>query len=73
MINAYRIDIEHQEKSLSALCERMLLGVAVKYGKDSAEYEMAGGVRKSERIRKNNASSLKPEAEEPTNENLQST
>ncbi|MEL6381202.1 MAG: hypothetical protein AAFQ89_01765 [Cyanobacteria bacterium J06626_18] len=31
--------------------ERILLGVAMKYGKNSDEYEMAGGVRKSERKR----------------------
>ena len=29
--------------------ERMLSGVALKYGKESSEYEMAGGTRKSER------------------------
>lgn len=31
--------------------ERILLGVATRYGKNSDEYEMAGGVRKSERKR----------------------
>jgi multidrug efflux pump subunit AcrA (membrane-fusion protein) len=39
------------EKSLRDLSERMLAGVASKYGKDSNQYEMAGGVRKSERKR----------------------
>jgi hypothetical protein len=29
----------------------MLIAVAAKYGKDSYEYEMAGGIRKSERKR----------------------
>lgn len=29
--------------------ERVLTGVATKYGKNSSEYEMAGGKRKSER------------------------
>ena len=29
--------------------ERILTGVATKYGKNSSQYEMAGGVRKSER------------------------
>ena len=37
------------EKELGDLSERMLAGVAVRYGKDSTQYEMAGGVRKSER------------------------
>jgi hypothetical protein len=39
------------EKALRDLSERMLAGVASKYGKDSSQYEMAGGVRKSERKR----------------------
>jgi len=29
--------------------ERVLAGVATKYGKNSSQYEMAGGVKKSER------------------------
>ncbi|CAN5839411.1 hypothetical protein BH23CYA1_BH23CYA1_23730 [soil metagenome] len=44
-------DIQQTEKLLSSLSEKMLLSVAVKYGKDSSEYEMAGGVRRSERRR----------------------
>lgn len=40
-----------QEKSLRDLSERMLAGVAASFGKDSNQYEMAGGVRKSERKR----------------------
>jgi hypothetical protein len=30
----------------------MLTGVAFQFDKDSREYEMAGGIRKSKRIRK---------------------
>lgn len=37
------------EEILSELNERMLNAVAAKFGKDSSEYEQAGGVRKSER------------------------
>lgn len=33
------------------MSERMLAGVAARYGKDSSQYEQAGGVRKSERKR----------------------
>jgi hypothetical protein len=40
-----------EEKSLRDISERMLAGVAAVYGKDSNEYEKAGGVRKSERKR----------------------
>ena len=39
------------EKDLQGLHERVLISVAAKYGKDSNEYEKAGGVRKSERKR----------------------
>lgn len=39
------------EKTLQDLSERVLAGVAAKYGKDSSEYEQVGGVRKSERKR----------------------
>ncbi|HEY4721280.1 MAG TPA: hypothetical protein VII92_05510 [Anaerolineae bacterium] len=37
------------EKELADLHERMLSAVSGKYGKDSNEYEVAGGTRKSER------------------------
>jgi len=46
-------------KKLSDLTDRMLIGIAFKYGKDSREYGMAGGVRKSERLRRNTVSRLK--------------
>lgn len=41
--------VKETEKKLRDLSERMINGVASKYGKDSDEYEMAGGVRKSDR------------------------
>ena len=37
------------EKVSSDLSERMLAGVAARFGKDSTQYEQAGGIRKSER------------------------
>ena len=39
------------EKALKEMNSRMLNAVAAVYGKDSIEYEMAGGVRQSERKR----------------------
>jgi hypothetical protein len=48
---AYNQTLE-ADRALQDLSERVLLGVASKYGKDSHEYEMAGGVRKSERKRR---------------------
>ncbi len=40
--------LNDQEKSLGTLAGRMLAGVGVRFGKDSSEYEMAGGTRTSE-------------------------
>jgi hypothetical protein len=41
--------VQAGEKRLRDLSELMLIAVAAKYGKDSSEYEMAGGTRKSDR------------------------
>ncbi len=41
--------LENQESALDDLSGRMLAAVGAKYGKDSKEYEMAGGTRTSER------------------------
>ncbi|MGF1569737.1 MAG: hypothetical protein ACFCVD_17000 [Nodosilinea sp.] len=43
--------VTEAERAIRDYFERILLGVATKYGKDSNEYEMAGGVRKSDRKR----------------------
>ena len=59
VIDSSQSEIEELEKSLGTVAERMLIGVALKYGNDSREYEMAGGVRKSDRIRRSTASRLK--------------
>jgi exonuclease VII small subunit len=45
-------EIEQMEKKMGDLLDQLLQGVATKYGNDSREYEMAGGTRKSDRIRK---------------------
>ena len=50
--------VGESEKTLKDLSERMLSGVASKYGKNSDEYEMAGGVKKSERKKRH----IKPKA-----------
>lgn len=65
VINSAKTEIKELEKKLGELSEKMLIGVAFKYGKDSREYEMAGGVRKSERIRRSTRSRLKAGAETP--------
>jgi hypothetical protein len=59
VIDSYTNEMKELETTLSDLTEKMLLGVAFKYGKDSREYEMAGGVRKSDRIRRSTATRLR--------------
>jgi ABC-type hemin transport system substrate-binding protein len=70
VVDSSKTEIEEMEKNLSQLCEKMLMVVAIKYGKDSREYEMAGGVRYSDRIRKIRSSRLKNVAEQASDENV---
>jgi DNA repair ATPase RecN len=44
-------ELQTEEKVLMEMSDHMLSGVKVKFGRDSSEYEMAGGVRHSERKR----------------------
>ena len=69
VIDSSQSEIEEMEKNLSTLSEKMLMAVAIKYGKDSREYEMGGGVRNSERIRKIRSSRLKASAAQVSDEN----
>lgn len=50
-VDAAQATLVEAEKKLMEVTEHILLSVAAKYGKDSYEYEMAGGIRKSERKR----------------------
>ncbi|MBW4562357.1 MAG: hypothetical protein KME32_14635 [Mojavia pulchra JT2-VF2] len=70
VVDSSRDEIEEIEQHLSQLCEKMLMVVAIKYGKDSREYEMAGGVRNSDRARKIRASRLKSVAEKASDDNV---
>lgn len=67
-ISSSQTEIEALEKTLNEMTERMLIGVAFKFGKDSREYEMAGGVRKSERVRKGVNTRLKAGAKSQSSE-----
>jgi uncharacterized protein YukE len=42
-------NLKEKEKLLRSFTERMLTGVAAKFGKDSEQYQKAGGTKKSER------------------------
>jgi hypothetical protein len=50
-VDALQNQVIEAEQAVASYAERMLTGVATKYGKDSNEYEMAGGVRKRDRKR----------------------
>jgi hypothetical protein len=58
-------DIETLEKTVREASERMVSGIAFRYGKDSREYEIVGGVRKSDRIRKATLTRRKATPETP--------
>ena len=51
IVDEKRNTFENDERDLSDMYERVLLGVGAKFGKDSIEYEKAGGTRKSESVR----------------------
>ena len=48
-IDQARENLQDTEHRLTDFSERMLTGVATQYGKNSTEYTMAGGIRRSER------------------------
>jgi hypothetical protein len=58
VVDSSRTEIEDMEKNLSQLSEKMLMVVAIKYGKDSREYEMAGGVHRARSRPQNQVKSL---------------
>jgi hypothetical protein len=51
LVDSTQNDLLEAERALNDYSEHMLLNVASRYGKNSNEYEMAGGTRKSERRR----------------------
>ncbi|MEH2063527.1 MAG: hypothetical protein V7K50_14910 [Nostoc sp.] len=72
VVDSTKTKIDEMEKKLSKLSDKMLKGVGFKYGTDSSEYEVAGGVRDSERIRKSRLSRLKSNARQTSDENQKS-
>jgi uncharacterized protein YhaN len=51
LVDELQSEVEQAEQSLATYSEQILLGVAAKFGKNSNEYEKAGGVKKSDRKR----------------------
>ncbi|MDZ8237769.1 MAG: hypothetical protein RMZ69_11460 [Nostoc sp. ChiQUE01a] len=69
LVDSSLTKLEQMEKDLSLRAEKILMLVAVKYGKDSAEYEMSGGIRHSDRISKMRATRLRKVAEKASERN----
>ena len=63
LVDSSKTEIADLERMLGELTEQLLIGVAFQYGNDSREYEMAGGVRKSDRVRRSTRSRLKANPE----------
>jgi hypothetical protein len=70
VIDSNKSKLDKTEKNLKNLTDKMLIGVGFKYGKNSNEYELAGGVLESERIRKGRLTRLKANAGKISNENM---
>jgi ABC-type hemin transport system substrate-binding protein len=69
MVDSSKTKIDEIEKNLSNLSDKLLRGVAFKYGRNSSEYEIAGGIRDSERVRKSRLTRLKAGAGQASEEN----
>lgn len=60
--------VQELETKARELAERTLAGVAAKFGKDSSEYEQAGGTRRSERKKPSSTGAAKPSAKADTSQ-----
>ncbi|MDZ8083034.1 MAG: hypothetical protein RMY36_013895 [Nostoc sp. SerVER01] len=69
MIDSSKKKLDEMEKNLNQVSDKMLTWVGCKYGKNSNEYELAGGVRDSERIRKSRLTRLKGNTDKISDEN----
>jgi hypothetical protein len=63
MMDQAQSSIATLELALADMSERMLTGVASKYGKSSDQYEMAGGARKGKTIAKRRQVALAAQSE----------
>ncbi|MEH1963289.1 MAG: hypothetical protein V7L05_26260 [Nostoc sp.] len=69
MIDSSKTKLDEMEKTLNQVSDKMLMGVGFKYGKNSNEYELAGGIRDSDRIRKSRLTRLKANTDKISGEN----
>ncbi|MBN3924829.1 hypothetical protein [Nostoc sp. NMS4] len=68
MIDSSKTKLDEMEKNLNQVSDKMLMGVGFKYGKNSKEYGLAGGVRDSDRIRKSRLTRLKANTDKTSDE-----
>ncbi|MBD2595960.1 hypothetical protein H6G74_16730 [Nostoc spongiaeforme FACHB-130] len=73
IIDSSKQKLDEMEKTLKQVSDRMVTGVGFKYGKNSNEYELAGGIRESERVRKSRLTRLKSNPEKTSDENTVTT
>lgn len=67
-LDAAKLEIDQMERNMGDLLDQLLNGVCAKYGNDSREYEIAGGTRKSDRVRKSAQNRIKSgTAKKPVN------
>lgn len=65
-VDQVRHDLQAEEERLASLSERMLTAVAAKYGRESAQYEMAGGTKRPRRRSASSSESTSESTEEPS-------
>ncbi|BAY20494.1 hypothetical protein NIES2100_02360 [Calothrix sp. NIES-2100] len=73
LVDSSLTEVEEMEKNLAKLSQKMLMLIAIKYGKDSPQYETAGGVRDSDRVRKMRSSRMKNVAQQASDNNSKSS
>ncbi|MBD2303728.1 hypothetical protein H6G80_33585 [Nostoc sp. FACHB-87] len=73
VIDSSKQKLDEMEKTLKQVSDRMVTGVGFKYGRNSNEYELAGGIRESERVRKSRLTRLKSNPDKTSDENAVTT
>jgi hypothetical protein len=73
MMDQAQSSIATLELALADMSERMLTGVASKYGKASDQYEMAGGTRKGKTVAKRRAKALAAQTSADSSEAAETT
>ncbi|MEB3149767.1 MAG: hypothetical protein VKL60_12170 [Sphaerospermopsis sp.] len=73
MVDSSKQKLDEMEKTLKRVSDKMVTGVGFKYGRNSNEYELAGGIRESERVRKSRLTRLKSNPDKTLDENAITT